>query len=127
MVDLAALIAESVELERNATPGPWIADEHETHSDMDAFNVHSGDLDICAVWNVVDDTGERDAAFIAHARTALPALCRALTAAQECVEAMKQYRHADFLTLEFVVAMERLDKSLRAFDRISEGEPEQHD
>lgn len=130
MTDFQKLISESLALSEKATPGPWI---HVNHGDY--IEVH---------WTV--DEGEPiliqaasrnpygNAAFIAHSRQSVPALCRALEQCIEVIESARALRrfeaHRPTLTDEqrqgyadaHHDAQNELDMQLAAFDRLAAAE-----
>lgn len=117
-VDLAALIAESVEPKRALPP----LDEKQilelrrggggTHwIDKDGTGCESKHWD-CRIYLLQIELDK--------ARTALPALCRAL---HDAIEVVNEARVIRTQLHKMGRTCGALDRKLRAFDRISEGEP----
>ena len=81
---LEALLAEAERLDKGATTGPWLSWDDEDGAGV----VRIGDGSLVAV----EVSGGGDAAFIARARTLLPALACALRRAERVVEASRDAR-----------------------------------
>lgn len=80
------LIAEAREIDRRATPGPWVYNVTELSIDTQGENS-------AVVYALTDGQGypmvsvhDNDAQFIVRSRTLIPALCDALEQAQKTIE-----------------------------------------
>lgn len=82
-------LTELKALAEKATPGPWEVQEatfgEKSPSVFTAEGPHAGTF-VCKTNTAMDGTSEKDAAFIAAAREAMPALIDDLIAAREALE-----------------------------------------
>lgn len=76
MKPLEQLLAETKAVVEAATPGPWELSKHNPTEILQIYDAESGE------W-VCEPVDEETGAFIAHARTMLPALIEALELAIE--------------------------------------------
>lgn len=79
--DLTALIAEAKRLDGLATEGPWEAYDNDNYTQVQTYV----DEDMLCVMGDTDARKE-DAEFIAHSRTALPALVAEVERLRRCLD-----------------------------------------
>lgn len=112
MTPTEKLIAEARELDRRATPGPWVYNVTELSIDTQGENS-------AVVYALTDGQGypmvsvhDNDAQFIVRSRTLIPALCDALEQAQSTLEQTWEWDMYKAAQKE----IERLRKELAAYE-----------
>jgi hypothetical protein len=83
-------LEELAALEEKATPGPWKINDR--HDQVCVYESNDRDVIVCSFGNLKNHEIAADAALIAAARNALPALLKIARAALAC------YEEDDFIT-----------------------------